>query len=161
MARLLFCHFTMNNITQQMNAVALSGNNASKSDAGNFNAGLFKYLLIVAIDTGTENIWSEANKELKAWMRKQNKLQLMACQTYDRIKVLNHVNFQWRIPKEVKWNLHYEELVEFHAANGYCNVHQICRFGEWVNNQRQSKKIGKLSTKRIRLLDALGFAWSL
>jgi hypothetical protein len=134
-ARLLFCHFTMDNITQQMNAVALS-DNANKSDANDFNASLFKYLLFVTINAGTENIWSKANKELKAWMRKQNKLQSMACQTSDRIKVLNHVNFQWRIPQEVKWNLHYEELVEFHAANGHCSVHWTCHLGEWVKNQR-------------------------
>jgi hypothetical protein len=34
-------------ITQQMKSVALSGN-ANKSDANNFNEGLFKYLLFVA-----------------------------------------------------------------------------------------------------------------
>jgi hypothetical protein len=134
-ARLLLCHFTMDDITQQMNAVPLSGN-AKKSDTINFHASLFKYLLFIAINVGTENIWSEADKKLKAWMRKQNKLQSIACQTSDRINVLNHVNFQWRIPQEVKWNLHYEEFVEFHADNGHCNVHQACRFGKWVNNQR-------------------------
>ena len=48
-----------------MNAVTLSGN-ANKRDADNFNAGLFKYLLFIVINAGTENIWSEADKELKA-----------------------------------------------------------------------------------------------
>ena len=45
----------MDVITQQMKSVALSGN-ANKSDANNFNEGLFKYLLIVAKNAGTENI---------------------------------------------------------------------------------------------------------
>jgi hypothetical protein len=135
-ARLLFCCFTMDDITQQMNAVTLSGN-ANKSDANDFHAGLFKYLLFIAINTGTENIWSEADIELKAWMRKQNKLQSTTCQTSNRIKVLNHVKFQWRTPQEVKWNLHNKELVEFHAANCHCNMHRTCRLGKWVNNQRQ------------------------
>jgi hypothetical protein len=59
MARLFFCNFTMDDITQQMNAVALSGN--INNDASNFNASLFKYLLFTAMNTGTKNIWSEAD----------------------------------------------------------------------------------------------------
>ena len=62
----------MDVITQQMKSVALSGN-ANKSDANDFNEGLFKYLLFVAKNAGTKNIWSEADKDLKAWMRKLNK----------------------------------------------------------------------------------------
>ena len=43
-----------------MKSVALSGN------ANDFNEGLFKYLLFFAENAGTENIWSEADKDLKA-----------------------------------------------------------------------------------------------
>ncbi len=66
-----------------MKSVALSGN-ANKSDANDFNAGLFKYLLFVSKNAGTKNIWSDADKDLKAWMRKQNKdfLQLMTCDIF-------------------------------------------------------------------------------
>jgi hypothetical protein len=46
--------------------------------------------------------------------------------------VLNHVNLPWIMPQEVKWNMHHEELVEFHAANSHCNVHQTCRLDKWV-----------------------------
>ena len=77
----------------------------------------------------------------------------------DRIKGLNHVNFPWR-SQEFKWQMHYKKLVESHHQ-GLCIVHRTCCLGKWVNNQRQSKQNGKLPTKRIRLLDALGFAWSL
>jgi hypothetical protein len=57
--------------------------------------------------------------------------------------------------------MHYEEFVEFHTANGHYNVpRDFSCLGEWVNNQRRSKKNCKLSSNRIRLLDALGFAWS-
>jgi len=58
----------MDNITQQMNAIALSGN--SNNDAGNFNASLFKYLLFVVMNAGPENIWSGADNKMKAWTRK-------------------------------------------------------------------------------------------
>jgi hypothetical protein len=73
----------MDDITQQMKSVALSGN-ANKNDANDFNAGLFKYLLFVSKNAGTKNIWSDADKDLKAWMRKQNKefLQLMTCDIF-------------------------------------------------------------------------------
>ncbi len=73
----------MDNITQQMKSVALLGN-ADKSDANDFNAGLFKYLLFVSKNAGTKNIWSDADKDLKAWMRKQNKefLRLMTCDIF-------------------------------------------------------------------------------
>jgi hypothetical protein len=139
----------MDDITQQMNAVPLSGN-ANKSDAaGNFSAGLYKYLLFVATNAGTEIIWSEADKDLKAWMKQQNQ-KLQSTQTSDRVKVLNHVNFPWRMPQEAKWNMHYEELVKFHTANGHSNVPwDFSRLGKWVNNQRQSKKNCKLSSNRI------------
>jgi hypothetical protein len=79
----------MDDITQQMKLVALSGN-ANMSDANEFNAGLFKYLLFVSKNAGTKNIWSDADKDLKAWMRKQNKefLRLMTCDIfYYRYKI--------------------------------------------------------------------------
>jgi hypothetical protein len=92
----------MDDITQQMNAVTLSGN-AHKNDADDFSVALFIYFLFVASNSGKEIIvWSEANQESKTRM-KQIRLQLMASQPSKRIKVLNHVNFLWR------WSLHQEK----------------------------------------------------
>jgi hypothetical protein len=128
----------MDVITQQMKSVALSGN-ANKSDANDFNESLFKYLLFVAKNAGMENIWSEADKDLKAWMRKQNKefLRLMTCQTSNKMMVLNHVNLSWRLPQEVKWNQRYKELVKYRSIHNNCNVpRNVPQLGEWVNNQR-------------------------
>jgi hypothetical protein len=148
----------MDVITQQMKSVALSGN-ANESDANNFNEGLFKYLLFVANNAGMmENIWSEPDKNLKAWMRKQNKefLRLMICQTSNKMMVLNHVNLPWRLPQEVKWNQRYEELVKYRSIHNNCNVPcNVPHLGEWVNNQRQFKKIdaaGKKSSLTIKRL---------
>ena len=163
---------TMDDIThQQMKSVALSGD-ANKSDANDFNAGLFKYLLFVAKNGGTKNIWSETDKDLKAWMVKQNKefLRLMSCQTLDdNMMVLNHVNFPWRLPLEVKWNQRYEELVKYHSIHNSCNVpRNVPHLGDWVNNQRQFKKMydaaskkSSLTVERIEKLNALGFEWDL
>ncbi len=98
-----------------MNAVALT-DHANKHDAGNFNANLFQYILFIANKADTDTIWSEANGKLKAWMKKQNKLKFQSMtqsttQTSNRIKVLNHVNFLWKTPQQVKWSMQYEELV--------------------------------------------------
>ena len=63
--------FTMDDITQQMNAFALSSGVVNKNDNDDFNAGLFKYLLFVASNVGKEIIvWSEADPELKKWVTK-------------------------------------------------------------------------------------------
>jgi hypothetical protein len=53
------------------------------------------------------------------------------------------------MPQEVKWNMHHEELVEFHAANSHCNVHQTCRLDKWVKKQRRSNKEDTLSIDRF------------
>lgn len=158
------CHsFTMDDVTQQMKGVTLSGD-ANNNDANDFNAGLFQYLLFIASNASSPEVidWSEANQELKTWIKQSNRLRLMANpQQSERIKVLDHINFPWTTgTHQERWSVHYEELVEFHATNGHCNVYRACSLGQWVNNQRQSKKNGKLSAKRIELLDILGFEWS-
>ena len=92
------------------------------------------------------------------WIKQSNRLQLMADQQSERIKVLNHINFLWTTGTHQKrWSMHYEELVEFHSTNSHCIVSRACSLGQWVNNQRRSKKKGKLSAEWIKLLDILGF----
>jgi hypothetical protein len=153
----------MDNVTQQMKGVTLLGN-ANKNDANDFNAGFYHYLLFVASNASkpVEVIdWSEADQELKTWIKQSSRLQLMADQQSERIKVLNHINFPCTTgTHQERWSMHYEELVEFHSTNGHCNIYWACSLGQWVNNQRQSKKKGKLSAKRVKLLDILGFQWS-
>jgi hypothetical protein len=145
----------MDDVTQQMKGVTLSGD-ANNNDANDFNAGLFQYLLLIASNASNLEVidWSEAKKQ-------SNRLRLQANQHPERIKVLNHIKFPWTTgTHQERWSMHYEELVEFHATNGHCNVHRACSLGQWVNHQRRTKKNGKLSAKRIELLDNLGFEWS-
>jgi hypothetical protein len=103
MARLIFCHFTMDDIIkQQINAVTLTGN-ANKSAASNFNASLFKYLLFVAMNSCTEDIRSKTDKDLKAWIMEQDKMHQSLphldptdMQLHEQIKVLDHIKFLWK-----------------------------------------------------------------
>ena len=86
--------------------------------------------------------------------------------TSDEMMVLNHVNFAWRLPQEVKWNQRYEGLVKYCSIHNNCNIPcNVPHLGEWVNNQRQFKKMydaGKkssLTIERIEKLNTLGFDW--
>ena len=60
----------------------------------------------------------------------------------------------------LQWEENYIQLEDFRNKNGHCNVHQNSgSLGFWVCNLRTLRKRGKLSTERVRRLDALGFNW--
>jgi len=134
-----------------------------------FNAGLFQFHLFVATHGGTEGIRSTANKDLKAWITEQDKLRKShPDRMKKRIKVLNLIKFPWKNCHQDKWNKAFDELVKYHSIHNNCNVpRNVTHLGEWVNNQRRSKKIydaGKkcgLTVERINKLNTLGFEWSL
>ena len=134
-----------------------------------FNAGLFQFHLFVATHGGTEDIRSKANKDLKAWIMEQEKLRKSSPDPTDmRIKVLDLIKFPWKNCHQDKWNKAFDELVKYHSIHNNCNVPRfVPHLGEWVNNQRRSKKIydaGKkcgLTVERIDKLNTLGFEWSL
>ena len=97
--------------------------------------------------------------------------------TEDRIQRLNEVGFVWSIRDD--WQTHYNELVKYKSIHGHCNVPARYplnnRLGIWVTSQRQQFKLrnqGKeadtqtkrsisLTEERIKLLDDIGFLWSL
>jgi hypothetical protein len=62
-----------------------------------------------------------------------------------------------------KWNVQYEQLVEFKRTNGHCMVpytyEQDKSLGHWVSKQRTQYNNNKLLLDRNRLLEDLGFAW--
>jgi hypothetical protein len=128
----------------------------------------FQFHLFVATHGGTEDIRSKANNKLKAWIMEQEK----RCKAPPplgpkdmRIKVLDHINFPWKPSHRDKWNKAYDELVKYYSIHNSCKVpRKVPQLGEWVNNQRRSKKIyvaGKcgLTIKRIKKLNFLGFDW--
>jgi hypothetical protein len=134
-----------------------------------FNAGLFQFHLFVATHGGTEDIRSKANKDLKAWIMEQEKLRKSSPDPTDmRIKVLDLIKFPWKNCHQDKWNKAFDELVKYHSIHNNCNVPRfVPHLGEWVNNQRRSKRIydaGKkcgLTVERVNKLNTLGFEWSL
>jgi len=96
--------------------------------------------------------------------------------TEDRIQRLNEVGFVWSIRDD--WQTHYNELVKYKSLHAHCNVPARYtlnnRLGIWVTSQRQQFKLRKqgkpdtqtkrsisLTEERIKLLDDIGFSWSL
>mmetsp|Transcript_27313 Transcript_27313/g.41521 ORF Transcript_27313/g.41521 Transcript_27313/m.41521 type:complete len:648 (+) Transcript_27313:187-2130(+) len=68
-----------------------------------------------------------------------------------------------------KWNLKFEELVAFKAANGHCNIPLKCKgnppLGRWVNKQREDYRglglVDPMPQERIDRLNKIGFEWKL
>jgi hypothetical protein len=62
-----------------------------------------------------------------------------------------------------KWNMKYEQLVDFKRRKGHClvpyNYEQDKPLGQWVRNQRSFHKNNKIRLDRRTFLDKIGFAW--
>jgi hypothetical protein len=57
------------------------------------------------------------------------------------------------------WDANFLELVRFKEEYGHCEVPRKHRLGYWVSNQRQRKRIGKLTRDRVERLDNIEFVW--
>jgi superfamily II DNA or RNA helicase len=61
------------------------------------------------------------------------------------------------------WEQMFEELLHFKSSTGHCNVPLKYptnrKLGFWVNNNRKSKKKGRLSQQKIDQLERIGFEW--
>ena len=89
----------------------------------------------------------------------------------ERIKLLNDIGFNWGAPqKNIPWDVHYKELLEFHKEYGHTNVPYMWNVNRplfhWVKRMRNIYKDlmdGKtsicLTPQRIELLQNLGFEW--
>lgn len=68
--------------------------------------------------------------------------------------------------KNMPWEDQFERLRVFQEENGHCLVNTHLPLGEWVKKQRQQyrllkeKKKSTMTAARIRLLESIGFTWS-
>jgi hypothetical protein len=97
--------------------------------------------------------------------------------TDDRIRRMDELGFVWSLRDD--WDKHFEELKEYKANHGNCNVparyEANRRLGVWVSTQRQQYKTmhqlssdpakarpsATLTPERIDLLNQIGFTWTL
>jgi len=87
----------------------------------------------------------------------------------ERIAKLDAVGFPWVSSRRAivggTWQIRFDELVRYKEEYGDCNVPNVwplnTQLGRWVDNQRSSRKAGKLAPERERLLESIGFVWNL
>ena len=98
--------------------------------------------------------------------RKEGKVSPMAD---DRINLLEKIGFVWNVPDST-WMVRYEELKQFKATRGHCNVPSDDsankELGTWVHKQRteyrlqeKGKQSSAMTAERIALLEEIGFVW--
>ena len=80
-----------------------------------------------------------------------------------KIELLENLGFHWDLHR-AKWFHMLEELKQFKARQGHCNVPQrvpeVARLSVWVSTQRLNFKKGRMSKERFLILENLGFDWA-
>ena len=93
----------------------------------------------------------------------------------EHIGRLEEIGFTWRFVAtdeadvlmklrywEELWDWRYRELKQYRDKHGDCNVPESQgSLRNWVRWQRKRYKKGKLSQKRLDLLESIGFVWDL
>ena len=96
---------------------------------------------------------------LGTWVDTQRHSYKKAKLSDERIARLESIGFVWDM-REQEWLDRFNELTDYEAENGDCDVPQSQGpLGLWVNKQRMLYKNGKLSQKRVDLLENIGFVW--
>ena len=121
----------------------------------------FKELLSYRAGHGDCDVSTRQGK-LGAWVSKQRKTYLAGSLAQDRIDRLDSIGFKWTLKDpNVPWETRFEELVQYKAKHGHCNVPRSQgQLGNWANNQRAMYKKGKLSQDRINRLNGIDFDWT-
>ena len=90
----------------------------------------------------------------------------------DHIRALDGISFDWETNKtDLNWSVRFEQLWEFKAQFGHCQVPQQCaatpELGLWVKHQRsdyrlsQEGKASRMTAERIRALESVDFEWKI
>ena len=106
-----------------------------------------------------------SNPTLAKWANEQRRME--SSLTVEQRKMLNNLGFEWTYAKRsnMTWMEKLEALKRFKQKNGDCFVPQGYKadqsLGGWVTTQRVAKKNGSMSQERVKLLNDIGFCWSL
>ena len=120
-----------------------------------------------------ENGKAKPSGDLKRWIDYQNlcfKKQKQGIETdltEDRIRVLDEVDFPWKMSNDEHWEKQFGGLKDFADKNGHCKVPCKYPIGEWVSTQRKEMKKynraekSSLTPERVEKLCSIGFEWNL
>jgi hypothetical protein len=106
----------------------------------------------------------QADPSLGNWVNTQRKSYNKKELYTDRINHLESIDFVWD-PHDTKWMEMYSKLVEYKKQNKSTVVPIIHTedppLGRWIGVQRFANNQGKLSEKRLKLLNSINFVWSM
>lgn len=112
----------------------------------------------------------EADPSLGTWVQNQRQFKKHGHLSKDRERLLNELGFEWNILQMKPWIEHYYALQKFKLQNGhfrippnYCyddSSNNLSSLGAWVYHQRQLQRKGYLSEEREKMLNELGFEWT-
>mmetsp|Transcript_23677 Transcript_23677/g.33937 ORF Transcript_23677/g.33937 Transcript_23677/m.33937 type:complete len:238 (+) Transcript_23677:113-826(+) len=106
-----------------------------------------------------------SNPTLAKWVKEQRKRE--SSLTEEQRMMLNKLGFEWNYLKRsnMTWMQKFKALEKFKQKNGDCYVPQGYTadqsLGGWVTTQRVTKKNGTISKEREKMLNDIGFSWSL
>jgi len=99
---------------------------------------------------------------LAKWSAEQRAIWRSGGLIADRFVRLNQLGFAWDY-REGLWDRRFMELKEYRRKYGHCQVSSYSKkhptLGHWVLSQRIQKRAGRLSRKRVRRLNQIGFDW--
>lgn len=106
----------------------------------------------------------EADPSLASWVDRQRQDNRKGRLSEERKQMLLDLGFEFN-PLHSTWLEQFHLLKEFQQTHGgSCWVPQKYKadpaLGEWVHNQRQDRKRGRLSKERKQMLNDLGFEWN-
>ena len=100
------------------------------------------------------------NSELANWVGTQRRKRRMGSLPSNLVARLDDLGFAWDRFEEA-WEAKFQQLQAYKSVNGNCNVPidhpEYPSLGSWVSDQRKRLKQGKLSEKRRKRLDTIGF----
>ncbi|MCX6131327.1 MAG: helicase associated domain-containing protein, partial [Proteobacteria bacterium] len=108
------------------------------------------------------NKWKDDLK-LAFWVSQQRQKRKKNLLSHDQIQLLDSLGFIWYQRRRGRWEDRFDEVVEFKAKSGHCDIPLNYpvnpKLGQFVNSMRTRRKNGSLSADRIAKLDAIGFNW--
>jgi superfamily II DNA or RNA helicase len=106
-------------------------------------------------------------EKLGFWVQNQRTLYKLNKLSSERITLLEGIGFEWTLiyQDEEIWKQRVKELKEFKKQYGDCQVPQTFpdnpQLGNWMISVRSRYRKGKLSPKKIKELESLGFPWKI
>jgi hypothetical protein len=107
---------------------------------------------------------NDRDPQLGRWVAAQRHRRKVGALSDAQVRQLDRLDFVWS-PSDCVWTSMFKLLEKFKKAHGNCDVptkwSKNIALADWVQRQRLGRRKGRLCADRIRLLEELGFSWSI